>query len=100
MVRSVVREQIEKALEDHRFKDRSIIAHSKAPRYFDGRVGEERIREYIRGKDLPEGTDLPLPAEKKGRLYFIEVEKLLRWQAGETEVEELSEWQRRRGGLC
>jgi len=96
MMRDVVRQQVRKILSERWLKERSVILHTEAPRYFDHRVSESRIREYIRGKDLPAGTDLPLPAERKGRMYFIEVEKLSKWQIGKCELEDLAEWQRQR----
>jgi len=72
---------------------RAVITHREAPAYFDNEVKPSRILDYIKGRDLPMGTTLPLPANKIGNSYLIEVEVLQRWQVGKTTAGDLYPWQ-------
>lgn len=90
---SALRREVEQ-LRTRLHEERSVITHREAPAYFAGEVSEARIREYVRGKDLPAGMDIPLPARKQGRVYFIDVETLQRWQLGRCTEADLFPWQR------
>jgi len=68
-------------------KQRRVITHQEAPAFFNERVSARRVKEYIKGKNLPAGVTEPLPATKRGNLYLIELEDLFDWQVGEVEAE-------------
>lgn len=64
-------------------EQRRVITHQEAPKFFNERVSGRRVKEYIKGKNLPDGVTESLPATKRGNLYFIKLEDLYDWQVGE-----------------
>lgn len=74
-----------KALRKELRENRRVITHQEAPKFFNQRVSPRRVKEYIKGKNLPNDAPAPLPAKKMGNLYFIELETLFDWQMGEVE---------------
>lgn len=82
-------------LQSAAFTERSVITPAQAALYaFDGQITSARVCEYIRGKNLPSGIDLPLPARPIGSTYHIPVDRLNRWRRGEAGLEDLYDWQR------
>lgn len=79
-----LRREVQKLREQLK-KQRRVITHQEAPAFFNERVSARRVKEYIKGKNLPAGVTEPLPATKRGNLYFIELEDLFDWQVGEVE---------------
>lgn len=72
-----------KALRKELRESRRVITHQEAPKFFNQRVSPRRVKEYIKGKNLPKDATAPLPAKKMGNLFFIELETLFDWQMGE-----------------
>ncbi|MCH8246412.1 MAG: hypothetical protein IH951_08395 [Bacteroidetes bacterium] len=58
---------------------RRVITHRQAIHYFDSRVTSETILEYI--------WWCGLPASKRGRLWFIQIEDLYDWLLGKIGFE-------------
>ena len=79
---SELRSEVE-ALREELREQRRVITHQEAPGFFNDRVSSRRVKEYIKGKNLPADAPGPLPATKRGNLYFIKLEDLYDWQVGE-----------------
>ena len=83
--------------EDELRNDRGTLTLAQALTYFSGNVGASTLKNYyIKGKRLPEGVDVPLPARKVGNAYFVERETLEAWLMGRTTEADLYPWQKRR----
>lgn len=61
---------------------RGVITHKEATAYFAHEVKTDRVLDFIKGKNLPQGVTRPLPANKVGNVYFIRLDDLFAWQAG------------------
>jgi hypothetical protein len=83
-VAAPLREEVQ-ALREKLREQRRVITHQEAPKFFNDRVSPRRVKEYIKGKNLPADARGPLPATKRGNLYFIKLEDLYDWQVGELE---------------
>ena len=79
---SELRSEVE-ALRAELREQRRVITHQEAPGFFNDRVSPRRVKEYIKGRNLPTDAPGPLPATKRGNLYFIKLEDLYDWQVGE-----------------
>ena len=78
------------------FEERQSITHKEACRFFGGRIKPQRVKDYIFGRKLPPNVDVPLPANKVGRQYFIDTDVLELWQLGRTTKSDLYQWQKER----
>lgn len=86
----------EKLIRELRLTD-EVLSLPQAAEHFDGKVTPSTIKEYyIKGKRLPQGIDLPLPAHKIGNLYFVSKEMLYKWLTQEIEFGDLRQWQQRK----
>ena len=58
--------------------ERRVLTARGACAYFDHKVNEATIRKYIKNEGLP--------ANKKGRHYFIDRDELMDWQMGRRQA--------------
>ena len=92
----ILRKQIDELIRELRMRDH-VLNLSQVAKHFNGKVKPKTIKEYyIKGKRLPDGVCLPLPARKVGNLYFVRKEMLDKWRLGQVDVEDLYPWQKKK----
>lgn len=61
---------------------KAVLTETEAALYMG--VSVDVVNRYIRGSRLPQGCQMPLPARKVGRNYFIRREALEAWLTDES----------------
>lgn len=90
-----LRSEVEE-LRDELMQHRRVVTHREAVKYFGYNIKPRRVKEFILAKNLPKGVDIPLPANRIGNTYFIDVDTLQDWQAGDGIEDDLYDWQTNR----